>query len=71
MARVPSTQTGADMSLNTVVTAFAASWGGVEPVRGDRPREVVLPEPSVSWINPPSQRHQGPEQRSRTLLKLP
>jgi len=32
---------------------------------------IVLPEPGVSWINLLKQRYQGPEQRSRTLLKLP
>ncbi len=38
---------------------------------GRQPKVVVLPEPGVSWINLLSQRYRGPEQRSRTLLKLP
>ena len=38
---------------------------------GRQPKVVVLPEPGVSWINLLSQRYQGPEQRFRTLLKLP
>ncbi len=38
---------------------------------GRQPKVVDLPEPGVSWINLLSQRYQGPEQRPRTLLKLP
>jgi hypothetical protein len=38
---------------------------------GRQPKVIVLPEPGVSWINLLNQRYQGPEQRSRTLLKLP
>ena len=38
---------------------------------GRRPKVIVLSEPGVSWINLLKQRYQGPEQRSRTLLKLP
>jgi hypothetical protein len=38
---------------------------------GRQSNVVVLPEPGVSWINLLNQRYQGPEQRSRTLLKLP
>src|ERR1700733_15893577 len=38
------------MPLKTLSRRFAASGGGVKPVRGDRPQAVVLPEPGVSWI---------------------
>jgi hypothetical protein len=40
-------------------------------VWGDNPKVIILPEPGVSWINLRNQRYQGPEQHSRTLLKLP
>jgi hypothetical protein len=44
---------------------------GVGSAWGDNPKVIVLPEPGVPWINLLNQRYQGPEQRSRTLLKLP
>ena len=37
------------------------------PYGATRPKAVVLPGPGVSWINLPSQRYQGPEERSRRL----
>ena len=43
---------------------------GVDPVQGDRPQRSSCPEPGVSRVNLLSLRHQGPEQRSRRLLKL-
>ncbi len=60
----PDTHPDTSWRAKLLTRGVGSAWGG-------NPKVVVLPEPGASWINLLSQRYQGPEQRSRTLLKLP
>jgi hypothetical protein len=59
----PDTRPDTSWRAKLLTRGVGSAWGG-------NPKVVVLPEPGASWINLLSQRYQGPEQRSPTLLKL-